>query len=331
MAPSASAARIPASSLAQPSAAIWFHPMPSTTSGEFAGYGSLDFTALFAPGAPWPRALAQTHVVGLYAGWVATADDATLDPIVAFLNAHRIAIELEAPSLQALSTCGTGVEGYVPYGTPLQSFTLSYLQRLKALHANVQYLKIDEPFFFGSVVADPNSCHFAVDDLAAQVAAFTALVHSVDPAIQVGDVEPVITTGGYTPDAVTALDNWHDAYAQAAGAQFPFFIADNDFSNPAWPQLDLALENSARQRYMRFGIIYIGDPQDQSDAEWISKVESRFETYEVRSGGRPDFALFQSWEIHPKHCLPETNKNTFTGALDAYLNVHPSLRPQPGL
>jgi hypothetical protein len=30
--------------------------------------------------------------------------------------------------------------------------------------------------------------------------------------------------------------------------------------------------------------------------------------------------LFQSWEQHPRYCLPETNPTTFTGALDAYLN-----------
>ncbi len=304
--------------------------MPSVTSGSLAGYGSLDFASLFEAGAPWPRALAQTKVVGLYAGWVADADDSTLDPVISFLNAHGIAIELEAPALQALPTCGTGIEGYVPYGQSLQTFTLSYLQRLQTLHANVGYLKVDEPFFFGSVTNASGACHFTVGNLASQVAQFTALVHSVNPAVAVGDVEPVITTQGYTPDVVTALENWHDAYAKANGAQFPFFIADNDFSNPAWPRLDRALESGARQRLMRFGVIYIGDPTDTSDAEWISKVEARFETYEYRSGGRPDFALFQSWETHPKYCLPETSPSTFTGALDAYLNARHNVGLRPG-
>ena len=331
MAPGASPERIPAASWSgRSNAAIWFHPMPAVTSGSLAGYGSTDFASLFVAGAPWPKALARTHVIGLYAGWVADVDAGTLDPIVAFLNAHGIAIELEAPSLQALPTCGTGLEGYVPYGQSLQAFTLSYLQRLQALHANVLYMKIDEPFFFGSVVSDSNSCHFSVADLASQVAEFTTLVHSVNPAIAVGDVEPVITTAGYTPDAVTALQNWHDAYAKANGSQFPFFIADNDFSNPGWPALDRALESGARQRQMKFGIIYIGDPTDTTDAEWISKVESRYETYEFRSGGRPDYALFQSWETHPKYCLPETSANTFTGALDAYLNARRNSGPRPG-
>jgi hypothetical protein len=109
-------------------AAIWFHPKPTVPSDPLNG--SSDFLSLFQTTPTWPIALAHTQVIGLYAGWVANIDDATLQQLVTFLNAHNLTIELESPSLQALSTCGSGVEGYVPYGLSIQAFTASYLGRL---------------------------------------------------------------------------------------------------------------------------------------------------------------------------------------------------------
>ena len=111
-------------------AAIWFHPMPP---GGVPISGSVDYMALFQPKTRWPIALAKTQLIGLYAGWVADTSDQDLEEIVTFLNAHNMGIELEAPSLQATATCGTGLEGYVPYGQSLTEFTLGYLQRLQAL------------------------------------------------------------------------------------------------------------------------------------------------------------------------------------------------------
>src|SRR5271166_883262 len=113
------------------SAAIWFQPQPLAMNGPFGDVGSTDFLALFRPSAPWPRVIAHTQAVGFYAGWLYSVSNWVLQPIVSFLNAHKIAIEIEAPALQALPTCGSGVEGYVPFGLPgglnLHSFTLTYL------------------------------------------------------------------------------------------------------------------------------------------------------------------------------------------------------------
>ena len=70
---------------------------------------------------------------------------------------------------------------------------------------------------------------------------------------------------------------------------------------------------------MKFGIIYIGDWPDNSDAEWASKVVARFEIYQGAFGGRPDYVLFQSWQPHPVYSLPESNPATFTGAMESYV------------
>jgi len=52
------------------------------------------------------------------------------------------------------------------------------------------------------------------------------------------------------------------------GAQFPFFVADMDFGNPGWPALAVRVQRAMRGRRERFGIIFIGEPTDTSDAMW---------------------------------------------------------------
>lgn len=312
----------PAPTPIQSSATIWFHPSPSAAAwpGGSPDGGSTDFLSLFQPNAPWPHAMARTQVVGLYAAWITDASDPDLKQVVAFLNAHNMGIEIEAPALQAQSTCGSGVEGYVPYGQSLHDFTLAYLQRLQSLGAPVLFIKVDEPYYFGSVVNDPHSCHFSVAQVATEVGQYVQLVKTVYPNVAVGDVEPIIASA-YTPDVGTAIAQWHDTYQTVTGAAFPFFFADIDFSNPKWPSIVKQLEDGTRQSGMLFGIIYIGDQQDASDAEWTSKVVARFELYQGQNGGRPDYVLFQSWEPHPQFCLPESDPATFTGVIDAYLDA----------
>ena len=309
------------------SAQIWFHPLPAgaeSATGSTVG-GSTDFIHIFQDNAPWPHARAKTQVFGVYAGWLTSISDDQFQSFIQFLTANNMAIEVEAPALQATASCGTGVEGYVPYGQTIHDFTFAYLQRLKAHGFTANngpplFIKVDEPYFFGSVVGDPRSCHLSTEQVAAQVGQYVQLVQTVYPHAIVGDVEPVVGNA-YVPDIVTALDQWHDTYKAVTGSAFPFYFADIDFSDPAWPTIVKQLEDQTHHRGMNFGIIYIGDITDTSDNEWAGKVVSRFQTYQLQGAGHPDYVLFQSWEPHPTLCLPETNPITFTGVIDAYLDA----------
>jgi len=302
-------------------AAIWIQPKPEAEgqTGLLAG-GSSDFTSLFSGTTSWPSTAARTTVFGLYAGWVADIDTATLASVVNFLSAHQIPIELEAPSLQATATCGTGVEGYVPYGQSLADFTNGYLQRLRALGADVRYIKVDEPFFFGSIAASSaNSCAWPEAQVAHDVADYVQLVHATYPSTEVGDVEPIITAG-YGTDPVTAISGWHDAFTKAMGTPFPFFVADMDFGNPGWPALAVQMQQTMRARGEQFGIIFIGDTTDTSDGTWSSATLARAQTFASTSGSAPDFVFFQSWDPYPHACLPESDPTTFTGVVKSYID-----------
>ncbi len=302
------------------SAGVWFHPLPTTVAGT--GWtplgGSVDFPELFAPNSPWPVAMGHTEAIGMYSGWIIEIGEQDLKRIVEVLNQRHMGIEIEAPALQALSYCGSGVEGYVPYGQSLQDYTLAYLQKLQALGAQVAFIKVDEPYYFGTVVNDPRSCHFPVEQVASAVGQYAQLVRTVYPNVAIGDVEPIIA-GAYSPDVFNALGVWHAVYRRVTGAPFPFFFADIDFGNPAWPAIVKQLERDTRTRGSQFGIIYIGDPEDSSDFEWTRKALARFRIYEIKNGGRPDFVLFQSWEAHPRFCLPENDPTTFTGVIYEYV------------
>jgi hypothetical protein len=312
-------------------ASLWFHPLPSAAAWPNGPRGgSRDFLALFQKNAAWPRAMAHVSVVGMYAGWITAVSDQELRHTIAFLNAHDMGIEIEAPALQAPAGCGSGVEGYAPFGQSLYDFTLAYLHRLKALGAQVPFVKVDEPFYFGSVSGDPRACRFPVPEVALAVGQFAQLVRTVYPDAAVGDVEPTIASA-YAPDVVTAIAQWHDTYRAVTGAPFPFFFADIDFSNSEWPAIVRALEDGARQRGMPFGIIYTGDEQDASDDEWAGKAVERFQIYQGENGGRPDYVLFQSWEPHPRLCLPESDPATFTGVIDAYIEREDGAGRQPSL
>jgi hypothetical protein len=302
-------------------AGIWFHPLPGAAAWPNGpGDGERDFMALWEKHAAWPRAMAHVGVVGMYAAWITAVGDEELHAVVAFLKAHHMGIEIEAPALQAPEECGSGVEGYVPWGMSLHDFTLAYLERLKAEGAQVPFVKVDEPFFFGTVTGDPRACHWPMAEVALAVGQYAQLVHTVYPDAAVGDVEPIIDAA-YPPGVVTAMAEWHETYQAVTGAPFPFFFADIDFSNAEWPTIVKTLEEAAHQRAMPFGIIYIGDQLDASDGEWAAKAVARFQTYQGEYGGRPDYVLFQSWQPHPRLCLPESDPTTFTGVLDAYVTA----------
>ena len=298
------------------SAEIWMHPHPySPVYG-----GSLDFDGLLAGSTQWPTVAAHTQVFGLYAGWITGASDAEIAQLAALLTAHDMRVEIEAPALQASASCGSGIEGFVPNGQSLEALTLAYLQRLKSAGADVAYVKVDEPYYFGSVSGEPGACQWPVAQVAVQVAQFAQLVHAVYPNAEVGDTEPIISQA-YAPDVVTALTQWHDTYQAASASPFPFYVADLDFADPAWPALATAMANAVHARGMRFGIIYTGDLTDGSSAMWADKAVARFQAFQGTANGQPDYVLFQSWMPYPVYCLPEGTPSSLTGVVRSYLQA----------
>jgi len=286
---------------------IWFAPQPAVVGG------SLDYMSLFTDTAPWAKAASHVQVFKLY-GWKSVGgltSDVELEQMISDLNRRGIAIALETGPLTRTAACGTGVEGF---GGPEEG--VGFVLRIRAAGGVVRFVALDEPFFFGSLYSGPNACHWSEEEVARQVATYVQAIKTVFPDVVVGDIEP-LPAGVHVDD----LEKWVTIYRSVTGSYLPFFHLDLDFSQPDWPDAAKELETFARQRGIEFGIIYTGDHSDLSDGEWVAHAEERMVTYEAKTGGRPDHVIFQSWQDHPDHCLPETDPTTFTYLINRYFRT----------
>jgi hypothetical protein len=290
---------------------VFFGPLPEPD-------GSLDFMDLFAEGAPWTQAAQHVQIFNLFGGWVAhfpweppEATDDELLQIIADLNRRAIAIGFEASPLVATDECGQGIEGFFGPEEGLRIVT-----RLKQLGATVRYVSLDEPFAFGHIYEGPQACHWSPEQIAQQVQDYIAAIKTVYPDAIIGDNEPL-----WAGVDVGELVDWLDAYQAVTGSPLPFIHLDLDFSRPDWPTAAKVLEAAARARGIEFGIFYLGDPGDATDAEWLNKAFERARVYELIAGGKPDHVQFESWHDRPDYLLPETNPDTFTALLDRYFRT----------
>ena len=88
----------------------------------------------------------------------------------------------------------------------------------------------------------------------------------------------------------------------AAGEPLAFLHSDVVWSG-AW-RLPLALLAPRLQAAgIKRGVIYNGDPDDQSDLAWTSHAEQRFSTIEADRAISPAHAILQTWMPHPSHML----------------------------
>jgi hypothetical protein len=290
---------------------LFFGPLPPPE-------GSLDFMSLFTEQAPWKEAAQHVQVFNLFGGWVAhfpweppEATDAELQAIVADLNRRGIAIGFEASPLVATDECGAGIEGFFGPQEGLQ-----IVNKLHRLGATVYYVSLDEPFAFGHIYSGPQACQWPAEKIAQQVHEYITAIQSVYPDVIVGDNEPL-----WAGVNVDELVGWLDAYKAVTGSNLPFIHLDLDYSRPDWPLAAKQLEQAARKRGIEFGIFYLGDAGDSSDAEWLNKAFERARLYELVAGGKPDHVIFESWHDRPDHVLPESNPDTFTALIKRYFRT----------
>ena len=134
--------------------------------------------------------------------------------------------------------------------------------------------------------------------------------------MQVGDIEPF---GGAEPAGwIDEIMQWSRAYQEAAGEPLAFFDVDIIWGGPWQRQLELFVPRLSAGG-LKFGIIYNGDPSDQTGTAWTRRAEHRFAAIEANPALTPDQAILQSWMPHPAHMLPETEAGTMTWLVNRYL------------
>ena len=181
---------------------IWFGPHVT----------SPDYLNLFHSDAPWQHLAAHVQVF-------CTSASKLLDPsvkkdlpnLLEDLRRRHIDLEVGLLPLTGLGEgqCGYHVEGYSAPGQPLSDAI-----RLKAAGADIRYLGMDEPLYYGHVFNGKDACHASIAEIAKDVAVKVKQVQSIYPGVAVGDVEPMgISDGAW----LNELEQWFDAYQAASG------------------------------------------------------------------------------------------------------------------
>lgn len=270
---------------------------------------------LFRRSANWRHAARQLRVFKLYESWLQlpVATPSRLRRIMADLKRRHIALAVEGLGLTARD-CGAGVEGFSDPGS-----AAALASEVRRAGGTLKYVAFDEPFTFGSLYDGQSACHWTADKVARELDHFVRTLRRWFPHLVAGDIEPL---SGEDPQL---LVDWMDTYKRVAGSRLGFFHLDLDWVNPNWPQDARGLEQAAHARGIPFGLIYNGNGSS-TDLDWTRTAEQRFIEYEARAGVRPDQAIFQSWEDHPDHVLPETKQGTFTWLIDQYIRPRPHLK-----
>ena len=290
---------------------IWLSgPAPSTFI-EPEKWEKSDFQSLFQPGAQWTRAASAIQVFKVYWQFPDNRSEAELRTAFADLRRRHIALAMEAELMTVGGECNGHGEGY---GRPRQAARLA--ERIRQAGGDLRYIAMDEPLWFGHHVSRPGACQRTIDAVARDVAANVAAVKRVFPAVQVGDIEPFgsAEAPGWTDDIM----QWAAAFRDATGAPLAFFDVDVAWTGP-WRRQMPQLVSRLHAAGIKFGIIYDGNPSDQTGLDWTRHAEENFVAVESGLGLTPDRAILQTWMAQPTQMLPESQPGTMTWLVDRYI------------
>lgn len=184
------------------------------------------------------------------------------------------------------------------------------LRKIKLAGGNLDYLRMDEPFYYGVI-----SCHETPEHVAQYLhRTIDGIVRSYFPEVKIGDVEPV-SGAADTPQTITA---WADAYQKELGTPLAFFHVDAAWLSGVPARNFPVLEQAIHQRGIPFGIIYDGE-NDASSTVWTNGAIEHFTQAESLLKTPIDHAIFMSWTAEPDTLLPESRPGALTNVAYQYL------------
>jgi hypothetical protein len=292
-----------------PPPTVWFAPIWDNTRVPL--YGSSDYFSLFSATAPWANAAAHVTVFKLYAHMLDIYDDTTLRNMLTDLRRRHIALAIEWGALEPVASCAW-TEGFDFAGSGLH-----YAQRIRDLGGTLQYVAFDEPFQHTSFLYQgPGACLWTAQQIAQYASRDLAQIQSVFPDVVVGDIE-ILPDGDSPGTWLGAYQQWLDAWLAETGKPFAFFYFDVDWVSD-WKSPAAALARALKARHIPVGLIYIGNQDAVTDAQWVASAERNAADVEIGVGLKPDQVDFQSWEPLPSHLLPETDPSAFTYLINRY-------------
>ncbi|HVC60822.1 MAG TPA: hypothetical protein VND19_10730 [Acetobacteraceae bacterium] len=291
-------------------AQIWLGPRSPNAGSS----GSADWHSLFQPTTAWSQLASHIQVFMVTAGYVMSAPDAELRAMGADLAARHIGLAIPVQSIAQVpgEACGHE-EGYGPTSDSARTAA-----RLAALGVPLQYIRVDEPLWFGHYDKGPQGCRLPVVEIARRVAQNVRAYLRVFPGLVVGTVEPVPGPSGQ-PGWAKEFRAFQNALATDTGKPITFMHVDVDWHTPHWADAVKTMAGVARADGLQFGVIYNGDGLDKTGADWVAAAWQHVIEIESGHGVRPDQAVFQTWDQHPDHVLPLMSDSSLGGMVSRYL------------
>lgn len=265
---------------------------------------------MWTPDAPWKTVSRAVKVVLFTPTNIERATDRDLQQAFADIKRRNIALAVGTGMLIRSDRCRSKSEAYVDGQTLERLF-----DKLRRNGADVKYVTMDEPFFYGHRDNGPAACHEAAQVLAEALVASIAVVRRYFPDAQFGADEVVDASGA----GVQELIGWVDTYKSVTGQPLAFIHADENWSDAAVRNL-VPLAAAMKQRHIPFGVIYDADRfNNNGDENWARNTISHFGKLESEIGVRPDHAVIETWVRYPSRVLPENVPGTLTNVVLQYI------------
>ena len=268
---------------------------------------------MFEPDAASSPAFAAVNVLLISQYYIDDTPDAKLVAQFRYLQDHSIKIALALQGIAANPRCRGANEGF---GPPEDSARM--IAKLQRLGLRLDYVRLDEPVWFGHFYADPGACQYSSPDLARQVLAIVRLYLDAFPAIEVGEVEPVPVMTVHH-DWARFQSEWMQEFTRVSGRPIAFLHTEVHTQIPAWRNNLQKVAQVARDHHTPFGVIYNSSGPDRDDAAWVRHAIALFEETESDLAIMPDQAVFQTWEPRPSRIFPETSDSTLSHVVQRYL------------
>jgi hypothetical protein len=310
------------SALAHPEIWMWGSP---TILNKPAGWEGVraDAGELWKPDAPWQTVASSVKVIQMPPGNIERARESDLKEAIADIKRRKFSLAVATGLLIRSDRCRAKTEAYVDRSTLERLF-----DKLRRNGGDVQYVTMDEPFYYGHKDSSPTACHESARALAQALVESIAIVRKYFPNARIGSDEPLTKELTW----VDELAAWVDTYQQVTGEKLAYLHADLTWK-PGSAQNLVSLGRVLEQRHVPLGIIYDAsakgdepwfDPNSVSNSNigWVRNAIRHFTEVETEIGVHPEHAVIETWVHYPSRMLPENEPGTLTNLVLQYIQRH---------
>jgi len=283
---------------------IWYGPLADEPTPRGVVVDQ-DYQQLFAPGAPWQHALERVKVFVIGPHFAQAGPEDELRHIFAFLAEHHIALAIARPVVTA-TDCGAHTEG-INHRVGVSG---GVARRIKNLGGVWAYIAADAVLQAGHY--RPESCQYPIDVLAKNVADNVREIQQVFPAVKWVDDEPLTVLNE------ADLTAWITALRRELGAAAPVAMQlDVQWGMP-WQDSARLVVPALQKLGLGYSLIINADGRSRTDEAWVAAARANLLAWEQVIPAAPTDVVFEGWDDHPTHVLPEGDPATILSLIGWY-------------